>query len=84
MGKGGHGSVPGGGDGDDHKVLGVRGMVAVGFFWVSGGLYGNEVRCLVRLYALAGVPRPRVEHASASRATHAVAPVRCVCRVMES
>jgi len=31
----------GGHDGEE-KVLGVRGMVAVGFFWVSGGLYGNE------------------------------------------
>jgi len=33
---GGHGS---GGDG---KKVGVWGMVVVGFFWVHGGIYGNE------------------------------------------
>ena len=28
--------------GDGKKKIGVWGMVVVGFFWVHGGIYGNE------------------------------------------
>jgi amino acid transporter len=38
MGRGAHGG-PVEGEGN----LGMMGMVGVGFFWVSGGLYGNEI-----------------------------------------
>mmetsp|Transcript_25278 Transcript_25278/g.69639 ORF Transcript_25278/g.69639 Transcript_25278/m.69639 type:complete len:233 (+) Transcript_25278:70-768(+) len=32
----------GGGSGGEGKKIGVWGMVVVGFFWVHGGIYGNE------------------------------------------
>ena len=27
---------------DEHRSVGLFGMVVMGFFWVCGGMYGNE------------------------------------------
>ena len=31
--------------------MGARGLVLIGFFWVSGGIYGNEALGFKKLYS---------------------------------
>jgi hypothetical protein len=66
------------------RTIGVFGLISIGFFWVTGGIYGSEIMsksapslCATTAYFSLPLPRTTAAHGAHNRARNNVTHSTC-------